>query len=421
MKIRYCLVTASLALLWGCGGGFKGNLPQSPSYQSVSPPKSEALICEESVKFDVPVQVNKQVKAYLVYFSTERKKIIQRQLVRSSQYLPMIRGIFREYGLPEDLAYLAMVESGFNPEARSSAGAYGMWQFIKGTGRRYGLVINNHVDERRDPEKSTRAAARYLRDLYKRFGSWYLAAASYNCGERRVEKELNKGNNQNFWQLSANKCLPTETKNYVPQMIAAIIIAKNPEKFGFTNVPVHQPLHQDDLEMTEPSRNLARKSGPAMAPGPQPGARSQALSSHRLENQALAHTSDAPKPRPPAQASVQSSQKQSPHVADAETKDSSAPHTASLVGSSHADPPPKGITGKKAGSKKLATGTKKKKTTQVKAGKGKKKSPPLLAKRSKTPKSTRATVSKKKNSPSPSNKGKLAKPKSKELLVSEAR
>ena len=172
--------------------------------------------------------MNKKVRAYLVYFSTERKEVIHRYLARSTHYLPMIKEIFQEDGLPEDLAYLAMVESGFNNKAYSPAGAAGMWQFIKGTGLRYGLVIQDDVDERLDPEKSTRAAAKYLLDLYKQFGSWYLAAASYNCGEMRVQRELNKSNHHNFWELSANHCLPTETQNYVPQIIAATIIAKNP-------------------------------------------------------------------------------------------------------------------------------------------------------------------------------------------------
>ena len=191
---------------------------------------------------DFPIQMNKQVRAYIVYFATERKGFTTRSLARSSRYLPMIKEVFREYGLPEDLAYLAMVESGFNPNACSPAGACGMWQFIKGTGLRYGLVINGNVDERRNPEKSTRAAAEYLLDLYKQFGSWYLAAASYNCGEGRVQKELRKSNYKNFWELSANKCIPGETRNYVPQMIAATIIARNPNKFGFGNVPYQPPL-----------------------------------------------------------------------------------------------------------------------------------------------------------------------------------
>jgi soluble lytic murein transglycosylase-like protein len=192
--------------------------------------------------FDFPIAINKQVKAYIVYFATERKGFTRRSLARGSRYLPMIKAIFQEYGLPEDLAYLAMVESGFNPNACSPAGACGMWQFIKGTGLRYGLVINETLDERRDPEKSTRAAARYLLDLYKQFGSWYLAAASYNCGEKRVQTELKKSNYKNFWELSANKCIPDETRNYVPQMIAATIIARNPKRFGFTDVPYQPPL-----------------------------------------------------------------------------------------------------------------------------------------------------------------------------------
>ncbi len=206
---------------------------------------------DQRLKIDVPIHVNKQVKAYLVYFSTERKNIIRKYLARSTRYLPMIREIFQEHGLPEDVAYLAMIESGFNPHAYSHAHACGMWQFIRGTGLRYGLAINDYVDERRDPEKSTHAAAKYLLDLYKQFGSWYLAAASYNCGEGRVQKELNNSNHKNFWELSANQCLPGETKNYVPQMIAATLIAKNPEKFGFKGVPYLPPLQYDKVKVDE--------------------------------------------------------------------------------------------------------------------------------------------------------------------------
>jgi membrane-bound lytic murein transglycosylase D len=208
---------------------------------------------DQTLKIDVPVARNKQVKAYLVYFTTERKNTIRKYLSRSSRYLPMIRGVFQEYGLPEDLAYLAMIESGFNPHAYSHAHACGMWQFIRGTGRRYGLAIDNYVDERRDPVKSTHAAAQYLLDLYKQFGSWYLAAASYNCGEGRVQREIDGSTLKNFWELSANQCLPGETKNYVPQMIAATIIAKNPKKFGFKNIPYLPPLPYDTVKVDEPT------------------------------------------------------------------------------------------------------------------------------------------------------------------------
>jgi len=206
---------------------------------------------DQRLQIDVPIQVNRQVKAYLVYFSTERKNIIRKYLARSTRYLPMIREIFQEHGLPEDLAYLAMIESGFNPHAYSHAQACGMWQFIRGTGLRYGLMINDYVDERRDPEKSTHAAAKYLLDLYKQFGSWYLAAASYNCGEKRVQREMENSPHKNFWDLSANQCLPNETQNYVPQMIAATLIAKNPEKFGFRGVPYLPPLEYDKVKVDE--------------------------------------------------------------------------------------------------------------------------------------------------------------------------
>lgn len=202
--------------------------------------------------FDMPIQVNKEVRNYIYYFSTDRKEVFSRYLSRSTRYLPMIKKVFAQYGLPEDLAYLAMIESGYNNKARSSANAVGMWQFIRGTGLRYGLTIDSQVDERRDPEKATHAAAKYLLDLYKQFGSWYLAAASYNCGEGRVSKEIKRNVDlKNFWDLSSNYCLPNETKNYVPQMIAATIIAKNPERYGFKGIPYQPPLKYDTVKVNE--------------------------------------------------------------------------------------------------------------------------------------------------------------------------
>lgn len=282
----FCL--GCLACLSGCGGGHQTSLlkmePQPQEQTSLAAPASDESLTEElsakhleelyaksgipgwdpsleqelkqwehQVNFDVPIQMNKQVRAYLVYFSTERKEVIKSYLARSTRYLPMIKKVFEDYGLPEDLAYLAMIESGFNCKAYSPAAASGMWQFIRGTGLRYGLTIDSYVDERRDPEKSTRAAAKYLLDLYKQFGSWYLSAASYNCGEARVQRELDQSNNKNFWELSANMCLPNETKNYVPQLIAATIIAKNPEKFGFTHIPYQPPVKFDQVQVDEPT------------------------------------------------------------------------------------------------------------------------------------------------------------------------
>lgn len=204
--------------------------------------------------FDMPIQVNKQVRNYIYYFSTDRKEIFGRYLARSTRYLPMIKKIFADYGLPEDLAYLAMIESGFSNRARSSANAVGMWQFIKGTAVRYGLRVDSYIDERRDPEKATQAAAKYLLDLYKQFGSWYLAAASYNCGEGRVQKEIDRNlDAKNYWELVEKYSLPSETQNYVPQMIAATIIAKNPEKYGFKRIPYQQPLQYEQVKVSEPT------------------------------------------------------------------------------------------------------------------------------------------------------------------------
>ncbi|HAY20811.1 transglycosylase SLT domain-containing protein [Desulfobacca acetoxidans] len=227
-------------------------------YGKASVPGLDEALAQEMKKwemqktFDMPIQVNKQVRNYIYYFSTDRKKIFSRYLARSGRYLPMIKKVFAEYGLPEDLAYLAMIESGYNNRAKSHASAVGMWQFIKGTGVRYGLSIDSYLDERRDPEKSTRAAASYLLDLYKQFGSWYLAAASYNCGEGRVQKEIKRNTHlKNFWELSGNYSLPSETQNYVPQMIAATIIAKSPEKYGFKNIPYQPPLKYDLVKVTE--------------------------------------------------------------------------------------------------------------------------------------------------------------------------
>ena len=188
---------------------------------------------------DLPVVLNGPVRTYLQAFANS--KDFQAALARSERYLPMIRQVFQEYGLPQDLVYVALVESGFSPWARSPKEAVGMWQFIEETARRYGLKVNDQVDERRDPEKSTRAAARYLRDLYQQFGCWYLAAAGYNAGEKRVEGAMNRHDTRDFWSMAQKKQLPQETCNYVPQLIAAALIAKNPGRYGFPNLKYQAP------------------------------------------------------------------------------------------------------------------------------------------------------------------------------------
>jgi membrane-bound lytic murein transglycosylase D len=200
--------------------------------------KNSALVrllspVSDQAQFDFPVTITEDVVKWITYFQTKGRRHFVTWLKRAEFVLPEIRGTLKSQGLPEDLAYLAMIESGFNNRALSVARAAGPWQFMRGTAKNYGLKINDFVDERRDLTKSTAAAARYLSDLYEMFGDWYLATASYNAGEGRVKKAQKKGNGKDFFSLSETKSIPTETRNYVPKLIAAMIMAKNPEQFGF--------------------------------------------------------------------------------------------------------------------------------------------------------------------------------------------
>ncbi|MCZ7626693.1 MAG: hypothetical protein C3F12_12835 [Candidatus Methylomirabilota bacterium] len=186
--------------------------------------------------FDVPIVLNERVQEYIEYYQTRKWGVMSRALERSGRYLPMMREIFREQGLPEDLVNLAYVESGFNSRAYSRAKASGIWQFIKATGNRYGMRVNYWLDERRDPEKATRAAAAYLKDLYEMFQSWPLALAAYNAGEHRVQRAIETQGTTDFWSLR----LPKETELFVPAFMAATIIAKDPDQYGFV-APVEEP------------------------------------------------------------------------------------------------------------------------------------------------------------------------------------
>jgi membrane-bound lytic murein transglycosylase D len=154
----------------------------------------------------------------------------------------MMKKILREKNLPEELFYLALIESGYNPKAFSRARASGIWQFLTKTGKRYGLKVDKWVDERRDPEKSTYAAAEYLKDLYEMFNNWDLATASYNAGEGKVLRAMKRAKSQDFWEISQHRYLKRETKKYVPMFLAAVTIASEPEKYGFSNVEYHPPL-----------------------------------------------------------------------------------------------------------------------------------------------------------------------------------
>jgi len=216
------------------------------------PPTKEILQKEEQVKaeaaeqnFDIPIVINDKVLALIEAFQNERRYEFERGLNRAGLYMNLIRNILEQQGLPKDLVYAALVESGFNPKAYSVARAKGIWQFIEGTAKKYGLKINWWVDERSDAVKSTIAAAAYLKDLYNMFGDWYLALAAYNAGERKVLNAINKTGKKDFWELIKTPYLKEQTKNYVPAILAAAIISKNPDKFGF------QPIQFDPIEYEE--------------------------------------------------------------------------------------------------------------------------------------------------------------------------
>ena len=187
-------------------------------------------------RFDIPVTYNEKVKKWVKYFKTRGKPHLTKWISRSFRYRHTMQQTFRKKGLPEDLFYIALIESGLSPRATSSAQAVGYWQFIKPTAHRYGLQVNWWLDERRDFSKSTHAAASYLGDLYEMFGSWYLAAAAYNMGEGRLKRLIKRHNTNNFWHLAQKKSFPRETKEYIPKLIAAMLIAKSPKLYGFKTI-----------------------------------------------------------------------------------------------------------------------------------------------------------------------------------------
>jgi peptidoglycan lytic transglycosylase D len=202
----------------------------------------------KTVSYDIPVEVNDTVLSFIRIFQNSRRKEFVGGLVRSGRYLDLMKRIFREEGLPEDLVYTALIESSFKANAYSHSRAKGFWQFISGTAKRYDLQMDWWVDERSDFEKSTRAAARYLKDLYGMFGDWYLALASYNCGENKILYVIRQTGYNNFWDLSNTRYLRQETKNYVPAILAGMIIAKDPQKYGFSEIP-DNPMEFDNIEV----------------------------------------------------------------------------------------------------------------------------------------------------------------------------
>ncbi len=200
-------------------------------------------------QYDIPIAFNERVAAYLAFFQGPGRKWFGKWLARAGRWTPQFRPILKEHGVPEDLVYLAMIESGFSATATSWASAVGPWQFIEETGRRHGLRVDFWIDERRDPWKSTHAAALFLGKLHREFGDWYLAWAAYNAGPGRVKKGIELEGTRDFWALADGRAFRAETQGYVPKLIAAALIAKHPAAFGFPPIEVLEPVAFDEVEL----------------------------------------------------------------------------------------------------------------------------------------------------------------------------
>jgi membrane-bound lytic murein transglycosylase D len=213
---------------------------------------------------EVPIVINNSVESFIRYFQTSGRPYFEKWLARIGWYKPLVEDILRREGLPEDLFYVALIESGLNPRARSRRSAVGMWQFIRATARRYGLRVDWWIDERMDPEKATEAAARYLKRLYERFGSWQLAIASYNAGEGTIARAMKRYKTRDFWQLARHRRpLRRETRQYLPKYMAAVLIARDPEKYGFKNLVYEDEVIYEKVPIPDATdiKVIARAAG----------------------------------------------------------------------------------------------------------------------------------------------------------------
>jgi len=217
-----------------------------------SDPRLRPKVKEEigATTSQLPLDENDAILSYIHYFSTDRgRKILIAGLRRSGRYRPLVQRILDDEGVPRELIYLAQIESGFLPRARSNKSAVGMWQFVQFRGRQYGLLQSPGTDDRLDPEKATRAAAKHLHDLYAEFGDWYLAMAAYNCGPGCVERAVERTGFADFWELANRNVLPRETANYVPAILALTIMAKNPKDYELDALDFDQPVEYDSIQL----------------------------------------------------------------------------------------------------------------------------------------------------------------------------
>lgn len=242
------------------GDGFAEQQPEPAPIDEanqVTPPADASVTAKaeadlKNTRSDLPLMVNEYVAGYINYFSTRGRGVFEGAWVRSGRYREMIFRIFREEGIPQDLIYMAQAESGFKPLALSRARARGMWQFMASRGVGYGLRRSLWVDDRQDPEKATRAAARHLHDLYNQFGDWYLAMAAYNSGPGNVQQAVRRTGYADFWELYKRNVLPAETKNYVPIILAMTIMSKNPAQYGLDAVQPDPAMQYDVVKVNYP-------------------------------------------------------------------------------------------------------------------------------------------------------------------------
>ena len=269
MKLKFIVsvfMSVGLGLISGCAHSEKNSQADANSVQKENsgqplPEPAQFRVADlnetspqSSQELEIiPTEINARVEKWINYFQGRGRPHMERYLLRSTRYEALMKKVLRDNNLPEDLFYIALIESGFSSQAFSHASAVGYWQFIRGTGKRYKLKINQLVDERRDPVLSTQAAADYFKDLYKLVNSWYLSMASYNVGEGRVIRAVRKYKTHDFWELTRNKrALPRETDDYIPKFIAAKLIAKNPDKYGFDGIDYMAPIEFDHITVNQP-------------------------------------------------------------------------------------------------------------------------------------------------------------------------
>lgn len=231
----------------------RDSVPQTPEDKNVTPisgiQMDKAPLISSYSSNEIAV---KAVEKKIGLFTERIKESFSLWLSRSGKYLNIMQEILKKNNVPEGLVFLSLIESGFSPYAYSIARAVGPWQFIASTAKRYGLTVDWWRDERRDPVKSTEAAANYLKDLYEMFGSWNLAMAAYNAGEGKILKALKRSKSNDYWSLLKTKYIRNETKDYVPKFIAASLIASNPQDFGFENLEYHLPLDYAEVTVESP-------------------------------------------------------------------------------------------------------------------------------------------------------------------------